>query len=52
MLFEASRAKAIEKLNHFVENNLIKSYAKVNLGFLTFLFWSLNPSKAWGLVTS
>ncbi|MDC3073662.1 DNA photolyase [Candidatus Pelagibacter sp.] len=27
MLFEASRAKAIEKLNHFIENNL-KDYSK------------------------
>ncbi len=28
MLFEASRAKAIEKLNHFIENNL-KDYSKL-----------------------
>ena len=28
MLFEASRAKAIEKLNHFIENNLT-DYSKL-----------------------
>ena len=28
MLFEASRAKAIEKLDHFIENNLI-DYSKL-----------------------
>ena len=28
MLFEASRAKAVDKLNHFIENNLLE-YSKL-----------------------
>ena len=28
MIFEASRAKAVDKLNHFVENNL-SEYSKL-----------------------
>ena len=33
MEFEASRAKAVDKLNHFVENNL-SEYSKLrNFGF-------------------